>query len=375
MSIRGYVPANARELAERLRPGALLVTGGTGLVGGGIIPLLRQSFPDRDLVLFARKPSLLHAPGCLILPADLTRDAFGLDDAVQRILHERVTQIIHAAADIRFRISLDESRQANVEGTRRMLQFAEDCQNLERFLHVSTIYVAGKRTGLVPEAPICDTAGFVNNYQQTKYEAEQLVLAAMSRIPAAIARLSSIIGDSRFGSVLQFNYFHQSIKAIPWNPLPAIPADPTARIDLVCSAWTIQALRLLFDECFEPGRLYHLCAGPDRSWSVGDLLHKTYDIFEKHHVHLRLRRRPRMVPFQEFEKVVDKLSSRVPSSFADWLNALLTFIPHLSLQQQFANSATEALLAGRAPFPPLESYFPQIVEYCLTTNWGRAAAD
>jgi nucleoside-diphosphate-sugar epimerase len=351
------------------------MTGGTGLVGGGMIPLLRDAFPERDVVLVARKPTMLHAQGCIVLPGDVTKDSLGLDECVRSVLQERVTQIIHSAADIRFRISLDESRQANVKGTQRMLEFASGCRRLEKFLHVSTIYAAGKRTGLVPEAPICDTAGFVNNYQQTKFEAEQLVLAAMPSMPATIARLSSIIGDSRFGTVLQFNYFHQSIKAIPWNPLPAIPADPTARIDLVCSAWTIAALRLLFDECFEAGRIHHLCAGPERSWTVGDLLHRTYDVFEKHHVHLRLRRRPRMVPFGEFEKVVDKLSSRLPASFTDWLSALLTFLPHLSLQQQFANETTESLLKGRVPFPELDQYFADIVEYCLNTNWGRAAAD
>ncbi|MCW5962657.1 MAG: SDR family oxidoreductase [Bryobacterales bacterium] len=368
-------PATAPRGLASLRPGALLMTGATGLVGGGLIPLLRAGNPERDLVLLVRRPSAFHFPGCIVLEADVTKPGLGLGQAELSILSRQVTQVIHSAADIRFRISLEESRATNVEGTRRMLEFAGLCHRLERFLHVSTIYVAGKRTGLVAEGPSCSIAGFVNTYQQTKFEAEQLVLASMARMPVAIARLSSIIGDSRHGSVHQFNYFHQSIKAIPWNPLPAIPADPEARIDLVSSDWTIAALHLLFDECFAPGRVFQLCAGPERSWTVGELLSRTYDVFERHHVHLRLRRRPRMVPYSEFERVVDKLSHRLPASFNDWLGALLTFLPHLSLQQQFDNADTERLLAGRVPFPSLESYFQQIVEYCVATNWGRAAAD
>jgi len=326
-------------------------------------------------VLLARKPDALYAPGCAIIAADITKPSLGFSPAQQELLAGRVTQIVHSAADIRFRIGLDESRATNVEGTRRVLDFAASCSRLERFLHVSTIYVAGKRTGLVEEGPACPVAGFVNTYQQTKFEAEQLALAAMESLPVAIVRLSSIIGDSRYGSVQQFNYFHQSIKAIPWNPLPAIPADPAAQIDLVSSDWTIAALHILFDTYFQPGRIHQLCAGPDRCWSVGELLDRTYSVFERHHVHLKLRRRPRMVAYQEFERVVDKMRNRVPASFSDWLGALLTFLPHLSLRQQFENSNSESLLAGRIQFPSLESYFERVVEYCVSTNWGRAAAD
>jgi len=360
---------------ESVRPGALLISGATGLVAGGMLNQLRQLHPNRDLVLLVRNPQPHQFPGCTVVQADLTQPLLGLAKPVWDLLSQRVTQVIHSAADIRFRISLDESRAANVEGTRQMLDFAGACKQLERFLHVSTIYVAGRSSGILLERPADPAAGFVNNYQQTKFEAEQLALASMPRIPVAIARLSSIIGDSRFGSVQQFNYFHQAIKAIPWNPLPAIPADPEATIDLVSSDWTIDALHYLFDERFESGRIYHLCAGVNRCWTVGELLHRIYEIFEKHHVHLKLRRRPRMVQFGEFESVVKKVSNRIPAAFQEWLGALQSFLPHLSLRQQFDNSETEELLADRVPFPNLDTYFPQVVEYCVATNWGRAAAD
>jgi thioester reductase-like protein len=45
-------------------------------------------------------------------------------------------------------------------------------------------------TGRIPEAPLDNHNGFVNTYQQSKYEAEQLVFEAMSEIPTVIYRLA-----------------------------------------------------------------------------------------------------------------------------------------------------------------------------------------
>lgn len=356
---------------ESLDRGALLLTGATGLVGEALIPLLRGAYPHRPLVALTRNPASLGIAGVLALRADLSLPGLGLSARVHALLRDRVTQIVHSAADIRFRVSVEESRQTNVAGTREMLALAAECRHLERFLHVSTIYAAGKTPGTILEQPLDGRAGFVNAYQQTKSEAEALVLEAMPRIPAAIARLSSLIGSSS-GRVHQFNYFHQTIKAIPWNPLPAIPADPTAIIDMAASDWTGKALHHLYEYCFEPGRIYHVCAGPDRAWSVAKLLDSTYDIFESHHPTLRLRRRPRLVPFDEFEQVLAKIRHRIPSALDQWLDALFSFLPHLSMQQRFDNSETEKLLARHVPFPSLDTYYKQVVEYCMTSNWGRS---
>ena len=61
-----------------------------------------------------------------------------------------MTTIIHSAASVSFTLPLDEARAINLDGTRRMLDFAELARErggLDRYGHVSTAYVAGDHTG------------------------------------------------------------------------------------------------------------------------------------------------------------------------------------------------------------------------------------
>jgi hypothetical protein len=85
------------------------------------------------------------------------------------------------------------------------------------------------------------------------------VIRAMDKVPAAIFRLSSIIGDSSTGAVHQFNHVHRLIRLFPRNVLPIVPRLPEAPVDLIASNWTMAALAYLFERGFEPCRFYHIC--------------------------------------------------------------------------------------------------------------------
>src|SRR5258708_4442205 len=208
-----------------------LLTGATGLVGRAWLERLLAQDPAREVVVLARYPErTLSHPRVTAIAGDLAHPDLGLDS-----LRSSLYEIAHCAADIRFGAPLDDARAVNVEGTRRLLDLARGCPRLVKFAHVSSVYAAGAEPGDYPEAPYAGDRRFLNAYQQTKHEAEEIVLA--SGVPAAIFRLSSIIGDSS-GRVHQFNYFHQLIKMIPRsNLVPMIPGDPRARVDLIAGDW------------------------------------------------------------------------------------------------------------------------------------------
>jgi nucleoside-diphosphate-sugar epimerase len=281
---------------------------------------------------------------------------------------------VHCAAETRFDLPLEEARAINTYGTRQLLDLARRCERLEKFAHLSTVYVVGRSTGVTPEAPLQHNNGFCNSYQQSKYEAELLVVEAMSQIPAAIFRLSSILGDSQTGKVDQFNYVHQLLRLLPRNVLQVAPADPTAPIDLIPTDWAIAALAHLFERGFVPGRVYNLCGGPEDSLTVAQLIDLTIAAFENHplgHRWLPIRV-PELVSLSEYEAFVEASRSKGDRLLNELLRVLSYFLPHLGLFQAFEKTNTKQGLAGSGlELPPVREYYPKVIGYCLETDWGR----
>jgi nucleoside-diphosphate-sugar epimerase len=312
--------------------------------------------------------------GVLAIPGDITHPSLGLDAKTYMELAESITGIIHCAADTRFALLLDEARAVNTEGTRNILQFARRCPSLQKLAHISTVYVVGKAEGYFLEEPIPHPSGYCNAYQQSKYEAEELVADAMDQMPACIFRLSSIVGNSHTGAVRQFNHVHQLIRLFPKNSLPIIPGLPEARMDLIASDWALPALAFIFDHAFAPGSFYHICAGPNYSLTVREMIDVMATVFESHPRAQRWLpiRPPELVPLRQYEEFVEQHRRNGDTLLNELLRALGYFLPHLGMLQAFDNRKTlNALTKSELQLPRATSYFEKVVRYCLDTNWGR----
>ena len=79
----------------------------------------------------------------------------------------------------------------------RSLELARKAPALERFVHVSTAYVGGTHTGRFDEDDLDVGQGFRNTYEQSKFEAEQVVRA--SGLPVRVVRPSIVVGESTYG--------------------------------------------------------------------------------------------------------------------------------------------------------------------------------
>lgn len=354
---------------------ALLLTGATGLVGGSLLARLRRGAPGRTIVALTRRPEAarqLAQPGVVPLVGDLAQPGCGLEPSTRRALQASVTDVVHSAADIRFSLSIEEARAANVAGTRHLLEFASGCPRLERFAHVSTAYVAGCRTGGIPEEPLPFGHDYLNAYQQSKHEAEQVALKAAQSLPVAVYRLSTLIGEAD-GCVRQFNYFHHILKLVPRNPLPVIPGDPDAPVDLTASNWAADALAFLFEQRFQPGSVFQLCAGADDSMTAQEVVERTFALVRGHARHGGAARRgvPRLVSLAEFD---DYVASTVTGDGVrgELVRVIRQFLPHLALKQAFCSRRTRSLLqAANLSPPPIRSFYDPVVTNCLDSDWGQ----
>jgi nucleoside-diphosphate-sugar epimerase len=340
----------------------LLITGATGLVGG----LVGQMLPGEKLGLCRfRVPD----SGLTWIRGDVGVDGMGLSGRTRQELQRTITGIVHCAADVRFTVPLEQARNVNTAGTARLLEFARACPRLRHFAHVSTVYVLGAEQGTLPEGR-AEARKWISSYEQSKYEAEALVLDAAATLPASIYRLSSVVGDAATGRVRQFNHVHQMLRLMPRHLLPAIPGDPEAPMDLIPSDAVGTGLAHLIGCKQEPGTVWNLCAG-SRSWTLGEIIEATVSAY---HAHGHFIRGPRLIGTSEFAS----LACRFTRLTHDLMNVASHFLPHLALRQHFASERTdEALASAGLTLPHISAYFARVMRYCFETQWGNgpAAAD
>src|ERR1035437_9266654 len=270
----------------------ILVTGATGFLGVQLVHELLDRQPHAKLALLIRdRPGKSdHQRADLIVPpaqrtrvqvysGDVVQPHCGLDAAVWQRLSAETTRVIHCAATVRFDHSLDEARRINVEGTRRMLDFAAGMRQLRSLAYVGTAYVAGERAGLVRESELDVGQSYRNTYEQTKAEAEALVRSRLGSLPGVILRPSIIVGDSRTGATSSFKMMYWPLKIYARRLWRTVPGYLDAVLDIVPVDYVAASVaRLAFDEA-ALGSTVHLCAGPRGSATIEQIAQRTMEFF------------------------------------------------------------------------------------------------
>lgn len=168
----------------------ILVTGATGFLGHNLVPrLVKAGYGVRVLARPGSNTTFLEQHGVeIIRTPDITN---------HQIAQQACTDcdyVIHMAAHFRMWGPLPHFWQTNVEGTATMLEAASQA-NVKRFIHVSTVVVAGKTypNTIVDEQHPCDP---LDNYQRTKVEGEKLALAYHKErnLPIIILRPGALYG-------------------------------------------------------------------------------------------------------------------------------------------------------------------------------------
>ena len=338
----------------------MLLTGATGFVGMEVLAALLET-TDRDVVALIRADddagaterlhgvlerlgAREHAGRVRAVAGDVTEEGLGLDAGRRDDLAAQTASVIHCAASVSFALPLDESRAINVEGTRRMLDLAGRAPALERFVHVSTAYVAGTHEGSFGEDDTDVGQGFRNAYEQSKLEAEHLV-RSRDDLPVSIVRPSIIVGDSRTGWTNAFNVVYVPLQAFANGIATDLPADPDALADIVPIDHVVAGILAALDAP-EPGT-FALVAN-DRAIRVGDIAALASRYFD--------RPPPVLVPPERFD------------GDAETVDQLEAFFPYFSVKARFDDTSARAL---GLRVPALPDYFDRLMDFAVGAEWGK----
>lgn len=365
-----------------------MLTGSTGFLGRELLAqLLTDTRADLTCIVRAAGPrearqrlrgtitDLFGADGwetvrprVRAVPGDVTRAGLGVEARTLDGIVNRTTHIVHGAASVRFDLTLAQARRINGTGTLRVLDVARRAVRhgrLQRLAYISTAFVAGRHERQFGEDDLDVGQRFRNTYEQSKFEAELVVQAAMREVPTVVLRPSIIIGDSRSGATSAFNVIYWPLRVYADGLLRYAPADPHLPVDIVPVDFVARAtLEGLFRG--EPSVTYALAAGrrATEAHVIAGMAAKVFSTRPPRFIATPLERL--VVPW-----LWPLLSMAPVKPFGRAVGAYLPYFLHGS---RFDTAHADALLGPRGIEPPQPSEFLEpVLEFAMSTDFGRDA--
>jgi thioester reductase-like protein len=351
----------------------VFVTGTTGLVGAYLLDRLVEQ-PDLRLHVLVRPGTHSSAAGRVralggylgrpdleqrvtIHAGDMRQPRLGLTAAAADLLQHEATDVIHAAADVSLAPESAAVLAGNLDGIRHLLDL---CAPRARLFLVSTAYVAGLCTDEFRETDLDVGQGFRNDYERSKFAAEQRARDAYREAPGRLTvyRPSIVVGEYATGRTPKFMNVYRVLRlmatfarrhpdaefALEYDPTSTqnyIPVDRLA--DMMIEAF-------LRPECW--GHTYHL---------VND----------------------RPIRNHEFRALIEsrlpiRIVNRAPddSCYAFNLAAVVStmdYLVYLKGEPRFACANRNSLRSATAPMDFDAAYLARLLRFGEETRWGRHA--
>ncbi|MBK8267236.1 MAG: SDR family oxidoreductase [Planctomycetes bacterium] len=278
-----------------------------------------------------------------------------------------VTHIIHAAASTRFRRLGNDPYRSNVDGTQALLEAARTAK-VPRFCFVSTAYAGGIRIGNVPEEILNAPAVGCNDYENSKWLAEKLVMAwnGPGRV-ATIVRPSILVGDRARGRATAFAGIYLLARGVELlaravendretdrHAVPlGIMGKPNVRPNLIPVCWAAEKLvRTVLESRDEPGILNLVNPAPPTSAQIKDWLEEYFDLRGGEFT-------DRVWPWENPSRYEEGFYS-AGESILDYFLRDLTFTSSLSTGEFAARPLVDKL------------HFMKCLKFSARVQWGRA---
>ncbi|HEX7666444.1 MAG TPA: SDR family oxidoreductase, partial [Polyangiaceae bacterium] len=287
-----------------------------------------------------------------VIEGDAAWMDLGLSGAEFRSLTREVDRIHHCARVSYLGADRASVEHTNVNGAREILEFAEACHDLKSLVFHSSTSVSGDRTGLVREDELDKGQKLRNVVEETSLRAEQMMRAAMKKIPIVVVRPSMVVGDSLTGEVDRFDGPYLLILLLLTAPpdvaLP-LPGKGDVQLHLVPADYVAKAAHAIGKDPRAPGRTFHL-VDPNPLTA-----RRVFELFAR----AGGRRMPRGSIPANFTKALLKTPG-----IDRFVKSPRAFLETLTTPVSYATSQTDTILGGSGIVcPPFETYVDKLVEF------------
>jgi nucleoside-diphosphate-sugar epimerase len=375
----------------------VLLTGGTGFIGGATLAQLLQSYPDCRVLLLVRAPTQSDAAArirrslarfiepaglesclrsCAVICGDLTDPKTLANPRLNEATHvlhlasekklaasrlEEVTHVLHLASNTSFR-SVRGVRHTNILGALALAHRMRRVPGLERFLYVGTAYICGEESNRIVHEDDYPAYGVkhVVEYTSSKAECEMLLDATAPELPLVIARPSVVIGHTKLGCLPSASifWFYQTVDSLRRLTCPLDSYDDVVPVDYVAEA----LLFLLFKPALRYHR-YHISAGEGSSvtWhEIGENFARCYG--------QRPENPYRIVDFATIEQEQHRLRPLLGAGDEEHLlQALRVYYRFMEINAEIFDNS-RLLEEGMPPSPKFTSY----LSLCATRPADRS---
>lgn len=178
----------------------ILVTGGHGLLGSRVVPLLARSTPEAQIIVTARKDDRRYAnrPQINTIPGDLR------DENLWTQIPATITHVFHLAAVIPWRVE-DRHKASvvtdNLLPLANLIEHSQRWANLQQVIYSSSVSVYSQTNNLLDEDSAQQPASL---YGASKLAGEKLLCCLETRgVRIVSLRLSSLYASGQYeGTVL-----------------------------------------------------------------------------------------------------------------------------------------------------------------------------
>jgi len=282
-----------------------------------------------------------------------------------------ISHLVHCAAITRFNVDQPSARRVNVEGTARVLEFADRCPDLRSLGLVSTVYSSGLKGGAIEEVRFADT-GFANHYEQSKWSAEELLFDRFDHLPWRVLRVATIVADDEDGRVSQYNAVHNTLKLFYYGLLSFVPGLPATPVYFVTGSSASEAV---FDLVTggESRSIYHVAHTRAESLTLGELIEIAFERFSEEKG-FRTRRvlKPLFADAVSFDLFVEGVRSFGGGVMGQAVSSVAPFAKQLYIAKDIHNARLASSLGG-FPSPDGRRVVENTCRELVRTAWGRQA--